>query len=391
MKILYICREDLPTYRPDVHTLIECGLSQHCQLTIVASVGELNENNPAVDYQSVSTNRVFTKLLGHKLTKVIGKFFISFNLVRKRNYDLVIVRDNAFLAALMLLVSKVYNFHSSFWLSILIGDLIISKPKARTNKFYGIYTKFYKLIETLAKNKSDLLIAQSEAMRISFINNIDIKGDVIAVPMGIDEVELSKFRVETKISEQTIGYLGAVDTGRNIELLLDVIMLLLEKDKFSNAKLKIVGGSENKTAEDELRREIVKRGLSKQVVLTGTLSRHDAWEEISKCEVCISYIPRSALYDVSSPTKLVEYLALGKKVVANDIPDQKTLLDGLKTGTICGSDINSISEAIELELEKKMEQGEVLRVREELLNLRGYSFLSSNLADNFKKFIEDNK
>ncbi len=391
MKILYICREDLPTYRPDVHTLIECGLSQHCKLTIVASVGELNENNPAVDYQSVSTNKVFTRLLGHKLTKVIGKFFISFNLVRKRNYDLVIVRDNAFLAALMLLLSKVYNFHSSFWLSILIGDLIISKPKARTNKFYRIYTQLYKSIETLAKNRSDLLIAQSEAMKMSFLNNIDIKGDVIAVPMGIDEVELCKFRVETKIAEQTIGYLGAVDTGRNIELLLDVIILLTEKEKFPNAKLKIVGGSENKKAEDELRREIVKRGLSKQVSLTGTLSRYDAWEEVSKCEVCISYIPRSALYDVSSPTKLVEYLALGKKVVANDIPDQKTLLDSLKTGTICESDINSISEAIELQLEKKMEKGEVLRVRKELLNLRGYSFLSSNLAVKLKNFIEDNK
>ena len=46
-----------------------------------------------------------------------------------------------------------------------------------------------------------------------------------------------------------------------------------------------------------------------------------------RAEVGLSPIPRGPLFDVSSPTKLVEYLALGIPSVANDIPDQAQVID----------------------------------------------------------------
>src|SRR5690606_12350643 len=43
-------------------------------------------------------------------------------------------------------------------------------------------------------------------------------------------------------------------------------------------------------------------------------------------------IPRSPLLDVGSPTKMIEYLALGIPVVANDHPEQRLILRDAKAG-----------------------------------------------------------
>jgi glycosyltransferase involved in cell wall biosynthesis len=44
-------------------------------------------------------------------------------------------------------------------------------------------------------------------------------------------------------------------------------------------------------------------------------------------DVGLSPIPRGTLFDVSSPTKAAEYLALGLPCVGNDIPDQQLVLE----------------------------------------------------------------
>ena len=59
------------------------------------------------------------------------------------------------------------------------------------------------------------------------------------------------------------------------------------------------------------------------VLLTGWLPQPAALGYAVRAEVGLSPIPRGTLFDVSSPTKLVEYLALGIPGVANDIPDQQ--------------------------------------------------------------------
>jgi len=76
-----------------------------------------------------------------------------------------------------------------------------------------------------------------------------------------------------------------------------------------------------------MRAEIARRGIEQHVLLTGWLPQHLALGYAVRAEVGLSPIPRGTLFDVSSPTKLVEYLALGIPSVANDIPDQQLVID----------------------------------------------------------------
>jgi glycosyltransferase involved in cell wall biosynthesis len=62
------------------------------------------------------------------------------------------------------------------------------------------------------------------------------------------------------------------------------------------------------------------------------LPRAEAIQRISECDIAVSPIFRSAIFDVGSPTKLLEYLGLGLPVVANDHPEQQYILRATRAG-----------------------------------------------------------
>jgi glycosyltransferase involved in cell wall biosynthesis len=76
-----------------------------------------------------------------------------------------------------------------------------------------------------------------------------------------------------------------------------------------------------------MRNSIADSGLSDHVWLTGWLPQAEGLALLRHADVGLSPIPRGPLFDVSSPTKAAEYLALGLPCVGNDIPDQQLVLE----------------------------------------------------------------
>ena len=68
-------------------------------------------------------------------------------------------------------------------------------------------------------------------------------------------------------------------------------------------------------------------GIADRVVFTGALPRDEAFAYVRAADVCLSPIYPSPMLDVASPTKLVEYMALAKPVIANEHPEQTQVLD----------------------------------------------------------------
>jgi glycosyltransferase involved in cell wall biosynthesis len=62
------------------------------------------------------------------------------------------------------------------------------------------------------------------------------------------------------------------------------------------------------------------------IVWTGWVPTEVGWAYLGGVDVAVSLFPRGELLDSASPTKVVEYLALGLPVVANDQPDQDRVL-----------------------------------------------------------------
>ena len=62
------------------------------------------------------------------------------------------------------------------------------------------------------------------------------------------------------------------------------------------------------------------------MLFTGWLPIEEGWRYVRAADVGLAPYPRGTLLDSGSPTKVVEYLALGVPVVANDSPDQERIL-----------------------------------------------------------------
>jgi len=110
--------------------------------------------------------------------------------------------------------------------------------------------------------------------------------------------------------------------------------------------LVIAGDAPSADEMEWMRSSISARGLDDHVLLTGWLPQHAALGYAVRAEVGLSPIPRGDLFDVSSPTKLVEYLALGIPSVANDIPDQQLVVTQSAAGLCAPMEAAAFRDAV---------------------------------------------
>ena len=137
-----------------------------------------------------------------------------------------------------------------------------------------------------------------------------------------------------------------------------------------------------------MRQLIGARGLAQHVLLTGWLPREQALGYALRAEVGLSPIPRGTLFDVSSPTKLVEYLALGLPGVANDIPDQKRVIEESGAGLCVPMEAEAFAAAV---LYLLGDRGAAQQCSERgpayVRSHRTYAILGRNVALTYKKIL----
>ena len=75
------------------------------------------------------------------------------------------------------------------------------------------------------------------------------------------------------------------------------------------------------TDEQFLQQKVKRLGLTESVVFTGYVPMFEAWGFVCKADVCVSPMFPTFILKSSSPTKLIEYMAMGRPVVVNDHPE----------------------------------------------------------------------
>jgi len=151
------------------------------------------------------------------------------------------------------------------------------------------------------------------------------------------EIIKTKISKHKKYNNNTVFfYHGTISETRGIGIMYEAFKNLVSKRK--DIKLLIVGdGYYLKT----LKNKAVQDKLENRVILPGYVSYEEIIDYIETADICLCPLPNRIEWNVSSPIKIFEYMALGKPIVCTDIPAHSNVLKDMPFAVFTGVDIDS--------------------------------------------------
>lgn len=210
--------------------------------------------------------------------------------------------------------------------------------------FKTIYYKIFKLPIVSAIEKYNLNSAAHIVVVSDTLKNILLKfgvdeNKIIVNPNGIDENKYNphikcedvkqKYNLENKIVIGFIGTFGQWHGTENIALAFGGLLKKYPEYK-NKAKLFMIGDGVRMSV---VKKYILKFDLQENVILTGLIPQYEGAKFLSACDILINAtVPNPDGSEFfGSPTKLFEYMAMGKAIICSDMAQMSEILEQGKT------------------------------------------------------------
>ncbi len=200
---------------------------------------------------------------------------------------------------------------------------------------------------------ASLIVVVSQPLKDQLLEAGIEPGRVLVNPNGVDLQELAAarahppdyWRSRAKLPQApTVGFVGTFGLWHGIKLLPELIERVAAcRD---DARWVLIGGG---PLYAEVAAEIEGRGLSERVRLTGVVAHARAVELLASCEVCVSpHVPNpDGSRFFGSPTKLFEYMGLGRAIVASDLEQIGEVLEDGHTALLTApGDVPAVAAAV---------------------------------------------
>lgn len=394
MRLLYLTAETYPTFRNDVATLFGKYLPLYGIHSDIVTGHTPGQNGPvtwgggvAILCDICGRARTHIKSLLHRIRHVIT--------AEPKRYQAIQVRDLPVLAAFGLLAARLKGLPFYYWMSYPISEGQIAQARERGMSagwmkflylwFGGRLGKF--LLYRMVLKSADHVFVQSDRMKSDLMERGVDPNKVTPVPMGVDTEIINPMAITPSDDARLKGrrvlvYLGTLDRERRIESSFAVLKLV--QQRVPDALLVLAGGvAEDPMHQKWLEQQANAAGIARDIIWTGWLSAPEALRYVRAAEVALSHFPRGFLLDSASPTKVVEYLALGVPVVCNDNPDQERVIRESGAGVCVPYSAQAFADAV-IQLLQQADAGTLPapeQGRAYVADCRSYSVISKQVAE----------
>jgi glycosyltransferase involved in cell wall biosynthesis len=189
------------------------------------------------------------------------------------------------------------------------------------------YEKLSERIELLNLMAADMVVAVSQPMRDELVGR-GVEGEKILVnPNGVDpdryspDVDGSEIRNQYHLNGHTvIGFIGTFGKWHGAEVLSEAFGQLLNKYPEYQRQVRLFMIGDGITV-PLVKENIKKFALNENCILTGLVPQEEGPKYLATCDILVA--PHKPNPDgtpfFGSPTKLFEYMAMGKGIVASDL------------------------------------------------------------------------
>jgi glycosyltransferase involved in cell wall biosynthesis len=298
----------------------------------------------------LGTGSIRARLAGLRLIGRIGRAIL------RGEYDIVQARDRSTSSVLFLLLAKLAGRPFVYWMSfpMLEGTLARARdpreaiPAWRRLAMRAYVTVGRPVLYHIVLQAADHVFAQSVRMKATLIQRGVAAQKITPVPMGVSVDRFNPSNIAPTDDQRLDGrkvllYMGTSSPARRIDVIVRALGAVVRTGQ--DAVLVLLGET-RPTDRDTLLSIAREEEVADRLIFTGHLPLAQALGYVRRADVCLSPCPSDPLLVVGTPTKLVEYLAMGRPVVANDHPDQREVLEASGAGLVTDLSSEGFAEAI---------------------------------------------
>jgi glycosyltransferase involved in cell wall biosynthesis len=393
-RMLVIARDTYPPSRVDVAVLLGQELAVRGYRIDWLLQSEVACDQPHQESWGGGTVYVGPTDLGDSLLSRLRKHCLGLlhdlqaaKLMNRSRYEIVQVRDKVLVALPVLCLAKWSGAAFVYWLSFPHPEASLYMARigqARYPLLYRIRGWIqFALLYKVTLRFADHIFVQSEQMKRD-LERYGVAADKMTpVPMG---VELQTFKglardpAPRTVRDPVIAYLGTLAGERRIEFLVRCLALVIGQEP--RARLLLVGDGERPEDAESIRREAKRLAVENRVRITGLLPQREALTLVATATVCVSPFFPTPILNSTSPTKLVEYMALGMPVVANDHPEQRIAIERSRAGYCVPYEESAFADAIVKIIRDPVEAAAMgVRGRQYVTEHRQYSRIADLVAE----------
>lgn len=237
--------------------------------------------------------------------------------------------------------------------------------------FYDILKK----IESLNLKFADKIIVVSEVLKSNLITQGIDANKILVNPNGVD-VDVYKPKSggdQLKKSlgignKQIVGFIGTFGAWHGGIVMAKAIVLYFKSNSNTNTHFLLIGEGNDLP---EVKQIIKDSGVEDGVTFTGRIDQTDGPKYLDACDVLLSpHIPNPDGSEFfGSPTKLFEYMAMEKAIIASDLNQIGEILEHKKTAILVEpNNAEALAEAIHtLILNEELQQQLGINARQEVI------------------------
>jgi len=189
------------------------------------------------------------------------------------------------------------------------------------------YEQLAEQIESLNFQAASVIVVVSQSLKDMLVTRKIEPEKILVNPNGVDpeiyspEVDGSDVRQKYDLSEKTvIGFIGTFGKWHGAETLVKAYSLFLQNyPKYKNTThLLMIGDG---VSMPHVKEEMNRYSIVGQVTLTGMVPQEEGPAHLAACDLLVSpHVPNpDGTPFFGSPTKLFEYMAMGKGIIASNL------------------------------------------------------------------------
>ncbi|EMQ95959.1 Glycosyltransferase [Xanthomarina gelatinilytica] len=248
---------------------------------------------------------------------IFWEFILSWNIFLKNRFHVIHGCNPPDLIFITALFFKPFGVKYVFDHHDINPELYISKFDKK-----GFFYKMMVFFEKLTFKVANYSIATNESYKKIAIERGGMKSENVQVVRS--GPKLDRLRLISPVNElkkgkkHLIGYIGVIGEQEGLDLLLESAKYILSKR--DDVHFGIVGGG---THLDEIKKMCANMGLSDHFDFYGRVDDQTMLEVLNTADICVNPDKPTAMNDLSTMNKIMEYMALKKPIVQYSLKEGK--------------------------------------------------------------------